>query len=103
MFLESESATHSVVSDSLRPHVLAHQAPLSIEFSREEYWSKYPFTSQGDLPDPAIKPGSLALQVDSLPSEPPGKQCAYIKTFMTGMFKKYSNLTSWGGQPNFSL
>ena len=61
------------------------------------------FTSQGDLPDPAIKRGSLALQVDSLPSEPPGKQCTYIKTFMIGMFKNYSNLTSQGGQTNFPL
>ena len=40
-----------------------------MEFSRQEYWSGLPFPSPGDLPDPGIKPGSPALQVDSLPSE----------------------------------
>ena len=44
-------------------------------FSRQEYWSGLPFPSPGDLPDPAIKPGSPALQADALPSEPPGKCC----------------------------
>ena len=48
---------------------VACQAPLSIEFSRQEYWSGLPFP--GDLPGPWIEPGSPALQVDSLPSEPP--------------------------------
>ena len=43
-----------------------------MEFSRQEYWSGLPFPSP-DLPDPGIEPGSPALQVDSLPSEPPGK------------------------------
>ena len=43
-----------------------------MEFSRQEYWSRLPFPSPGDRPDPGIKPGSLALQADSLPSEPPG-------------------------------
>ena len=52
---------------------IAHQAPVSMEFSRQEYWSGLPFPSPGDLPDPAIKPMSLALQAGSLPSEPPGK------------------------------
>ena len=42
-------------------------------FSRQEYWSGLPFPSPGDLPHPGIEPGSLALQADSLPSEPPGK------------------------------
>ena len=52
---------------------MAHQAPLSMEFSRQEYRSGLPFPSPGDLPNPRIKPGSPALQADSLPSEPPGK------------------------------
>ena len=43
------------------------QAPLSVGFSRQEYWSGYPFPSPGDLPDPGIKPMSPVLQVDSLP------------------------------------
>ena len=44
---------------------------LSMEFSRQEYWSRLPFLSPGDLPNPGIEPGFLALQADSLPSEPP--------------------------------
>ena len=52
---------------------VAHQAPLSMEFSRQEYWSGLPFPSPRDLPDPGIKPGSSTLQADVLPSEPPGK------------------------------
>ena len=54
------------------PWTIAHQAPLSVEFCRQEYWSGLPFPSPGDLPNPGIKPGSPALQVDSSPSEPPG-------------------------------
>ena len=50
-----------------------YQAPLSMEFSRQEYWSGLPFPSPGDLPDPGIKPKSPTLQADALPSEPPGK------------------------------
>ena len=50
------------------------QAPLSMEFSRQEYWSGLPFPSPGDFPDPGIEPESPTLQADSLPSEPPGKQ-----------------------------
>ena len=50
---------------------LARQAPLSMGFSRQEYWSGLPFPSPGDLPDPGGKPGSPALQAD-LPSEPSG-------------------------------
>ena len=46
---------------------------LSMGFSRQEHWSGLPFPSPGDLPDPGIKPGSSALQADSLLSEAPGK------------------------------
>ena len=49
------------------------QAPLCMEFSRQEYWSGQPFPSLGDLPDPGIKLRSPALQADSMPSEPPVK------------------------------
>ena len=54
------------------PWTVAHQAPLSMGFSRQEYWSGLPFPSPGDLPNPGIKPRSPALQADALSSEPPG-------------------------------
>ena len=43
------------------PWTVAHQAPLSMRFSRQEYWSGLPFPSPGDLPDPGTEPGSPAL------------------------------------------
>ena len=55
------------------PRTAPRQAPSSLGFSRQEYWSGGPFPSPGDRPDPEIKPGSPALQVYSLPAEPPGK------------------------------
>jgi len=55
------------------PWTVAYQAPSSMEFSRQEDWSGLPFPSPGDLPDLRIESGSLALQADTLPSEPPGK------------------------------
>ena len=55
------------------PWTVACQAPPSMGFSRQEYWSSLPFPSPGDHPDPGIEPGSPALQGDFLPSEPPGK------------------------------
>ena len=58
------------MSNSVIPWTGAFQVPLSMEFSREEYWSGLPFPSPGDLSDPGIEPGSPALQSDSLPSEP---------------------------------
>ena len=59
----------------------AHQAPLSIGFSRQEYWSRLPFPSPGDLPDPGTEPTSAvspALQADSFTTEPPGKHFLLI-------------------------
>ena len=61
-------------SDSFEtPWTIAHQAPLSMGFSRQEHWSSLPFPSPGDLPDPGIKSVSPALQMDSLLTEPAGK------------------------------
>ena len=51
------------------PWTVASQAPLSMGFPRQEYWSGLPFPSPGDLLDPGIKPRSPALQADSLPTE----------------------------------
>ena len=55
------------------PWTVAHQAPWSLGFSRQECWSGLPFPSPGHLPDPGIKPRSPILRADALPSEPPGK------------------------------
>ena len=55
----------------MTPWTLACQTPLSLGFFRQEYWSGLPFPSPEDLPDPGVELGSPALQVDSLPSEPP--------------------------------
>ena len=57
----------------MTPWTVACQASLSTEISRQEYWSGQPFPSPGDRPNPGIKPRSPTLQVDSVPSESPGK------------------------------
>ena len=59
---------------------IAHQAPLSTGFSRQEYWSGSPFPSPGDLPNPGMDPRSPTLQADSLPAELPGKLITVIQT-----------------------
>ena len=79
------------------PWTVAYQAPQSMEFSRQEYWSGLPFPSLGDLPDPGIEPRSPSLQADALPSEPPGKPqrnlkreapcCAIVVTMLWLRFK----------------
>ena len=55
------------------PWTAVYQAPPSMGFSRQEYWSGLPFPSPGDFPDPGIEPGSPAFQADALTSEPAGK------------------------------
>ena len=59
------------------PWSVACQAPLSMWFSKQKYWSGLPCPSPGDLPDPRTEPTSLAIQADSSPSEPPGKPRYY--------------------------
>ena len=66
------------MSHSVQSRV-ARQAPLSMGFPRQEYWSGLPFPFPGDLPNPRIELGSPALQADSLPSQPPGKPMAGIQ------------------------
>ena len=63
---------------------VAFQAPLSMGFTRQEYWSGLPFPSPGDLPNPGIEPRSPALQTDALPSEPPGKPYWGTLLMLTG-------------------
>ena len=78
--VETLCVSRSVVFNSATPWTITHQAPLSVEFSRQEYWSGLLFPSPGDLPDPGIEPRSSALQADSSPSEPPGKPPVVVKT-----------------------
>ena len=65
----------------MTPWTVARQAPLSMVFSRQEYWSELPLSSSGDLPDSGIESGSPELQVNSLPSEAPGKPNKSIPLF----------------------
>ena len=78
-FLVYSIGMHTVVDPSLSyiqlfviPWTIAHQDPLSLEFSWQKYWSGLPFPSPGDLLHPGIKPRSPMLWADALPSEPPG-------------------------------
>ena len=71
--------SHLVVSDSCDPWTVAHQAPLFMGVSRQEYWSGLPFPSPGDRPDPGIEPRSPALQADSLPIELPALVCFFMQ------------------------
>ena len=61
------------------PWTVAPQAPLSMGFPRQEYWSGLPFPSPGDLPSPGLEPGSSALQADSLPCPLPSSIIMYIQ------------------------
>ena len=91
---------------------VAHQAPLSMEFSKQEYWSGLSFPSSGDLPNPGINPGSPALQADTLPSEPPGKpqfyayllHCTGIPMWVSGVESTchagdLGSISGWGRSP----
>ena len=71
------------------PWTVAHQAPLSMVFSRQEYWSGLPFPSPGDLPDPGIEPGFPALEADSLTSEPLPTNMWIIFVFFFKIFLKH--------------
>ena len=63
----------SVVSNSVTPWTVAHQAPPSMGFSRQEYWSGLPCPPSGDLPNPGVKPVSPALAGGFFTTEEPGK------------------------------
>ena len=83
-FLSSAYLVASVVSDSAILWTVARQTPLSMGFSRQEDWGGFTCLPLGDLPNSGIEPASPALQVDSLPIEPPGKPW---------YFPKYSEVT----------
>ena len=71
------------------PWTVAHQAPLSMGFPRQEHWTRLPFPSPGYLPDPGIEPRSPASQADSSPFEPPGNPCCL---FIQPLIKKILRL-----------
>ena len=80
---ESESEVAQSFPTLCNPWTVAHQAPPSMGFSRQEYWSGLPFPSPGDLPDPGdpgIEPRSPTLQADALTSVPPGNFHAKVAT-----------------------
>ena len=77
----------SLVRLFVTPWTVAYQAPPSVGFSRQEYWSGLPLPSPGDLLHPGTEPESPALQADALPSEPPGKSLFFFKY----TFKKHTS------------
>ena len=72
------------------PWTVACQAPLSVGFSRQEYWSGLPFPFLGDLPDPGIEPQSPALQAETLPTELQGKSQTKRKKKKKSRFNSYT-------------
>ena len=75
------------------PWTVAHQAPLSMGFSRQEYWSRLPFPSPGDLPNLGIEPRSPAFQADALSSEPPGKPYVYAYNIIIHSSQKIETIS----------
>ena len=71
--MEKKCQSLSHVQLFVTPGTVAHEVPLSMGFSRQEYWNGLPFPSSGDLPDPGIEPGSPTLHADSLLCELLGK------------------------------
>ena len=78
------------MSDSATLQTVAHQVPLSMEFSRQEYWRELLFPSPGDLPDPGIKLWSSALQADSLPTELSGKP--FVRLLLLLLLSRFSRV-----------
>ena len=74
------------------PWTVAHQVPLSMGISRQEYWSRLPFSSPWYLPDPRIEPSSPALQADSLPTELWGK---HFQKWSDNIVKLKNKIKKW--------
>ena len=95
---ESEMKSLSRVRLFATPWTEAHQAPPSMGFSRQGYWSGLPFPSPGDLPNPGIEPRSPALQADALTSAPPGKPQSNIREIKFRKVEEIANnhrITKW--------
>ena len=99
----------SLICLFVTPWTVTHQTPLSMGFSRQEYWSELLFPSPGDLPDSGTEPKSPALQEDSIQTEPPGKsflsvENLYLKNNREGtaiMIGKYNHY--WNVQTTIPL
>ena len=82
------------------PRTVAHQAPVSVGFSRQEYWHGLPCPPSGDLPDPGMEPGSPALREDSLPlvllGEPSVRACFFrlLNEMLSSLFPSLSKYSS---------
>ena len=74
-----------------------------MEFSKQESWSGLPFPSLGDLPNPEIKPGSPAMEADSLPTEPLGKGYTLSRPYFQWDNFAYANLFSISLSTVFNL
>ena len=79
-YTHHECVSHSVF---VRPRTVALRAPLSMEFSRQDYWGGLPFLSPGDLSHPGIEPGSPALKADYLLSKPSGPLESLVCLFLS--------------------
>ena len=86
----------------MTPSTVAHQAPLFLEFCRQEYWNGLPFPSPGDLPNPGIKPWSPSVQAASLLLEPPGKPMLYSRSLLI-IHLKYSSVYMSIADSNYPL
>ena len=77
------------------PWTVTYQVPLSIGFSRQEYWSGLPFPPPGDLPNPGVEPRSPTLQADALLSEPPGKPHTIVYRLQSHTFVCFMYFGRW--------
>ena len=96
----------------MTPWTVAHQAPLLMEFFRQEYWSEWPFPTSGDLPNPGIKPASLAspaLAGRFFTAAPPGKPCGTGESMKEQVWVSYqqetlsTSLQTWNFIFSFAL
>ena len=93
----------------LTPWTAAYQAPQSVKFSRQEYWSGLPFPSPSDLPNPGIEPWSPTLQTDTLPPKPPGKgyemadKSTSIRTWASGYSHRNKHISKLSDTPTDAM
>ena len=84
------------------PWSVAHQAPLSMGFPRQEYWNRLPFPSPGDLPNPGIKPSSPILAGGFFTTEPPGKPIIFLNVCNRPAYGSENKIYCWRRDLNVS-